>query len=129
MAVKHVADVTTATVEVKILTVNGRQVTLAFFRQLVEETPSDGATFWGRVNYCPNRDCSQPSRDRNLYGKWPEHEHLIWQRGDELRRATVWRGRVDTTLFRDRAIPATGAHLDAEVWQYVLSLPQLFIAV
>ncbi len=83
----HTAELTTAAVEVKTLTIRGKQVTLAVFRQL-EERPlvlEDGTLAglpWGRVNYHPGKcaDCG-------------EHMHIVWQLGDELRRARVDRSR------------------------------------
>jgi hypothetical protein len=78
------AEVRTATITVRALTIDRRQVTLAVFRQLQEEplVDVDGGTFrglpWGRVNYCPDRRACSSSR----------HLHVVWQKGDELRRAT-----------------------------------------
>lgn len=78
------ATITTAAVEVKTLTISGKQVTLAVFRQLREEPLVDeldaaiaGAP-WGTVNYHPDK-C----------GDAPEHVHVVWQKGSDLRRATV----------------------------------------
>jgi hypothetical protein len=78
----HNAQITTATVEVKTLTISGKQVTLAVFRQLREEKLIDEAgnlngTPWGSVNYCP------PKCQGGI------HLHVVWQRGEELLRATV----------------------------------------
>ncbi|WUR84507.1 hypothetical protein OG967_39910 [Streptomyces phaeochromogenes] len=77
------ATVTTASVELNTLTISGRQVTLAVFRQLREEPliAQDGTLNgvpWGTVNYHPDK-CTD--------GK--EHLHVVWQRGAELRRASV----------------------------------------
>lgn len=77
------ATITTASVEVKALTVSGKQVTLTVFRQL-QETPlikDDGTLLgepWGIVNYHPDK-CSDA----------PTHLHVVWQYGDELRRSAV----------------------------------------
>lgn len=79
------AEITTAAVEIKTLTIRGKQVTLAVFRQL-EEKPLllDNGTLtgvpWGRVNYHPDK-C----------GGYDEtgHMHVVWQEGDELRRSRV----------------------------------------
>lgn len=75
------ASITTAAVELKTLTISGKQVTLAVFRQLREEPliAEDGTlngTPWGYVNYHPDK-CS----DSN------EHWHVVWQHGDELLRS------------------------------------------
>ncbi len=78
-------DVTikTLAVEVKVMKIDKRQVTLAVFRQLPEEPILDILTGeligipWGRVNYCP--DC------KNTY----PHFHIVWQKGNKLCRATI----------------------------------------
>jgi hypothetical protein len=79
----HTAELITAAVEVKTLTIRGKQVTLAVFRQL-EEKPlllDDGSLAgipWGRVNYHPDK-CADTGA----------HMHVVWQEGTELRRARV----------------------------------------
>lgn len=86
------ATVRTATVSVKVLTLDKRQVTLSVFRQLINEDlmywNEDGSMSfagvpWGTVNYfwpgCGIEDWM--SRDPHL--------HVVWQKGDELRRACV----------------------------------------
>ena len=78
------ALIRTATVEIKSLTVSGRQVTLAVFRQLDQSNLIDydllklNGVVWGRVNYHP--DCDHTSA---------KHVHLIWQSGTELKRDCV----------------------------------------
>lgn len=77
------ATITTAAVEVKTLTISGKQVTLAVFRQLKEEPliAPDGTLNgepWGVVNYHPDK-C----------GDDPEHMHVVWQKGPDLRRSYV----------------------------------------
>ncbi|TKA11739.1 hypothetical protein [Actinacidiphila oryziradicis] len=80
----HNATITTAAVEVKTLTISGKQVTLAVFRQLQEETILNpvNATLtgelWGRVNYHPDK-CADAAT----------HVHVVWQKDGELRRAHV----------------------------------------
>jgi hypothetical protein len=78
----HNATINTAAVEVKTLTISGKQVTLAVFRQLREEQliAKDGTLNgqpWGYVNYHPDK-CDEPG-----------HRHYVWQRGDELLRCRV----------------------------------------
>lgn len=81
----HSAQITTAAVEIKTLTVSGKQVTLAVFRQLYDEQLYDPITWepagvpWCRVNYHPDK-CA--ARDR-------VHEHVVWQKGEELRRSRI----------------------------------------
>lgn len=78
----HEAQITTATVQIRTLTVSGKQVTLAVFRQLINDSWEDADCFprgepWGTVNYHPDSAC----KDRD------PHLHVVWQLGDELRRA------------------------------------------
>jgi hypothetical protein len=79
------AQITTASVEIKTLTVSGKQVTMAVFRQLYQEPLYDHLTWesqgtpWCRVNYHPDK-CGDSPRT---------HEHIVWQKGNELRRARV----------------------------------------
>jgi hypothetical protein len=77
------ATLTTVAVEVKALTISGKQVTLSVFRQLQEEplVAKDGTLNgvpWGYVNYHPDR-C----------GDEAPHWHIVWQQGAELRRSRV----------------------------------------
>ncbi|MFI6879857.1 hypothetical protein ACIBL6_41090 [Streptomyces sp. NPDC050400] len=76
------AMITTASVEVQTLTISGKQVTLAVFRQLQEEPLiADDGTLngdpWGIVNYHPDKCASD------------DHWHIVWQRDAELRRCAV----------------------------------------
>lgn len=77
------AVIKTASVEVRTLTLSGKQMTLAVFRQLLPEPLIDLETSelrgvpWGRVNYCPSK-CYQSS-----------HLHVVWQKGSELRQSTI----------------------------------------
>src|SRR5438132_1220616 len=79
----HNAEVKTAAVEIRTLTISGKQVTLAVFRQLQEQPlVAENGTLnglpWGTVNYHPDR-C----------GDSGEHLHVVWQQGGELRRSLV----------------------------------------
>jgi hypothetical protein len=86
----HEATVSTASIEVKTLTIKGRQVTQAVFRQLQEESLFDYETMeplgapWGWVNYHPDK-C----------GDAPEHLHVVWQLDDQLRRHRMDRQWTD----------------------------------
>lgn len=83
------ATITTASVEVKTLTISGKQVTLAVFRQMEEASiisPLDAELAgepWGRVNYHPDK-CADDK----------EHIHVVWEKDGELRRATVYEPSV-----------------------------------
>lgn len=77
------ATITTASIQMNTLTVSGKQVTLAVFRQLRDQDviAHDGTINgipWGNVNYHPDK-CEAA----------PEHLHTVWQLGDQLRRAYV----------------------------------------
>lgn len=84
------AIIKTAAVEVKTLTISGKQVTLAVFRQLQESplivfnrnlSPVMLPGFpWGKVNYHPDK-CDSPREP---------HMHIVWQSGD-----TLYRSRID----------------------------------
>lgn len=86
----HDATIKTATVAVKALTISGKQVTLAVFEQLERETLLDPETGelrglpWGRVNYY-RKPCE------------PDHLHVVWQRGEDLRRDCVYERRSAET--------------------------------
>lgn len=77
------AHIKTAAVEIKSLTVSGKQVTMGVFRQLKTEPVIDPESAellgvpWGTVNYFP-KPCES------------DHLHVVWQKGDELRRACVY---------------------------------------
>jgi hypothetical protein len=80
------AVINTASVEVRTLSVEGRQVTLALFRQLIEQHIFDEGSGelrgigWGHVRY--------------LLADGTDHNktiNLVWQLGDELRRCVVRR--------------------------------------
>lgn len=79
------AMISTVAVEIKTLTIGKKQMTLAVYRQIIEE-PIIGencefaGTPWGKVNYHPECD----KDDMEL-----RHVHVIWQKGGELRRSTV----------------------------------------
>lgn len=78
------AEIKTASIEIKALTVNGRQVTMSTFRQLQEEELIDFDNMklngipWGHVNYF--------WKDNGLEGY---HLHIIWQKGKDLKRSSV----------------------------------------
>jgi hypothetical protein len=88
----HNASVTTMTVEVKTLTIGARQVTQGIFKQLIEEPliAEDGTLNgvpWGHVTWHPE-GCT---RD--------DHWHIVWQRGENLRRAHVAKDATFGTLI------------------------------
>ena len=82
------AQILTATVEIRTMTVNGKQVTLSLFRQLKDQDLIQGTDTgfalqghpWGVVNYHPDAACAKGGG---------RHLHVVWQSGDELRRAWV----------------------------------------
>jgi len=77
------ASLTTVAVEVKSLMISSKQVTLAVFRQFLAEDVIDNngnlnGEIWGRVNYFWG-ECL----------KRKGHLHIVWQLGEELRRACL----------------------------------------
>lgn len=130
------AVIKTATVEIKTLTLSGKQVTLAVYRQLpecdvldVDWDEEDKAiitlrgTPWGLVNYC----LPGCSKERHL--------HVVWQDEDTLYRSTTRsfynsNAEIDSekSLEQKRML-----RKENEEWRklyYQLNeLPQLFIAV
>lgn len=125
------AVIKTASVEVKTLTISGKQVTLAVFRQLKDEDVIDPITCqllgmpWGTVNYHPDK-C----------GDGAEHIHVIWQKGTELRRATIYKrhpekqaARLDnhiSTIRHDLNVLLAGWHIASfgETGQGVFTLTE-----
>ena len=95
------AELHTATVELKMITVDQRQMTLSVFRQIPQQPIIDGKTFklngvpWGWVNYF-----------------WPEIKfpyspvvlgkkvQVVWQKGTALYRAVVF--ALPATLTLDK---------------------------
>ena len=109
------AQVSTATVEIKTLTVSGKQVTLTVFRQLIEaplivDDGSLNGEAWGTVNY--------------HWGKCDDdapHWHVVWQQGDELRRSQVSRTYEPPPVFWSKSL----AHLHAaSVYQWLTTTGQ-----
>ncbi len=88
-------EVSTAAVEVKTIQVSRKQMTLSMFRQLIDERLiGDGQAFrgnpWGCVNYhheCGYRTWHQDWCDDFRHGR---HLHVVWQKGSDLRKATVY---------------------------------------
>ena len=80
------AIIKTAQVEIKALTVSGKQVTQALLKQLEHKRLIDVVRLtyngipWGRINY--HVECSQKPGRR--------HHHVVWQDGEELRRDCIW---------------------------------------
>lgn len=80
------AQIKTAAVEIKTLTISGKQVTLSVFKQITEEPLIDIGSMklngipWGNINYFwgENKDCDNK-----------KYFHVIWQKGNELRRSII----------------------------------------
>jgi hypothetical protein len=80
----HDARLRTVQVGVKAITISDKQVTQSVFRQLWDEPliTEDGTLAglgWGIVNYHPDKCVADEP-----------HWHVVWQKGDELRRAVVF---------------------------------------
>lgn len=124
----HNAEIKTATVEIQTLTISGKQVTLAVFRQLREAPLIDrDGTFngqpWGVVNYHPDRCAAEEA-----------HWHVVWQKGNELLRSFVPEANPDW-LYDADGVPKDGPRFlelrsrHDEARDAIEALPQLFIAV
>jgi hypothetical protein len=106
------AIVKTASVEIKALTVEGKQMTLAVFRQLeVEQLISEDGSLrgvpWGRVNYLRNS---------------ADELHVVWQKGDELRRCLVTPYPPSDVLRQHEArVSVRRKYADLCAWAYALS--------
>lgn len=90
------AQIKTASVEIKIVTISGKQVTLSVFRQIEEDDLwyKDGILIgepWGIINYCPGeKNCKGYSEGK--------HDHILWQKGEELRRCWDTHRRTNYTI-------------------------------
>jgi hypothetical protein len=146
------AVVSTATVEIKTLTLSGKQITLSVFRQIQEDALvqllSDRAVLcgepWGWVTYfwpgCLPRDgCSG-----ELVKGTSDPLHVVWQLGSELRRSIVLGMAHIEEVTNDRiwrskhlGCPVSDVQeSNADLWQSyadlldrLRDLPQLFIAI
>jgi hypothetical protein len=127
----HNAQITTAAIEIQTLTIGGKQVTLAVFRQLEESPWLDASgdprgTAWGRVNYCPGGGtCAAAWQSDGWRGRerGSFHLHIVWQCNDELRRSAF----QDPESYYVADAAAQAKRLVA--YRQALDLPQLFIAV
>ena len=125
-------DVTikTLAIEVKVMKIGNRQVTLAVFRQLPEEpiiSPYGvlSGIPWGRVNY--HVDCESLAY---------KHLHIVWQDGNKLKRAIALNWLVRSALqggpysFHGRKdFEETTRRLWEQSYAKLEALDQLFIAV
>ncbi len=103
------AAITTVSVEVKVITIGKKQMTLSVFRQLPkvdprvwwEQASRDQAIHWGTVNYC--RDCPPgiASATGEIVGGVlnPSHLHLVWQSGPRLYRTAILEPRADLHFY------------------------------
>ncbi len=145
--------ITTLSIEVKVMKIGKRQVTLAVFRQLPEEPLIDHLTGklkgipWGRVNY--HIECSDAvpvltyghETIRKVFQEdgikfTVPHLHVVWQKGNELRRSVVrdwtfreWPSYEEYVEFHadDEVENIAGAWMQS--YRQLMALDQLFIAV
>ncbi len=121
------ASIKTVTIEVKVMKIGNRQVTLAVFRQLPVEPVINLLTWelrgipWGRVNY--HVGCEWLERPNNPMYEVP-HVHVVWQKDNELRHAIhLWRDYCVHDEIDDLSTCKTALYRQLE------QLDQLFIAV
>jgi len=118
------AKIHTVTVEVQTIRIGGKQVTQSVFRQLKDESlflfhwePEWKVEMrgdpWGTVNYCPGKSCRNDD-----YRYSSRHLHVVWQKGSELRKATVF-AEVHKNFMGQYEM----------FYGALEELPQLFIAV
>jgi hypothetical protein len=112
------ATIRTATIQIKTLTLNNKQLTLSAFRQLPQRDlymPHSGirrGTPWGRVNY--------------FWGQCePDHLHIVWQDRDELCRACVFSSYPGRQYYQELVTPRVKDHLLLKIlagwepdWEY-----------
>lgn len=137
------ALISTASVEIKTLTLNGKQMTLSVFRQLPRAVPRDGVVgrLWGVVNYHPDAEC------KGLYES--EHLHVVSDHQGQLVRTFVVDPDLRAEVFhshtykcghrqnlhrglRECFLPMEddwGNDIEMYEWGALCGLPQLFIAV
>jgi hypothetical protein len=139
------ASLTTVAVQVKVITIGKRQMTLSVFRQLRKARAIDFSTLawlghlWGAVNYCPGGCYDGPIRYD--YETHSPHLHVVWQPADgpELRRWSAFQALDDNAGLGHylASLPkesrgSASARLKAAwpgLWDHLKSLDQLFIAV
>ena len=109
------AEINTASITIRTLQVEGRQVTMGVFRQLpVEdiielEGPHLKGVGWGHVNY----------QVEGHYAYSGKTIHLIWQQGNELRRCLVHqtRNRPNFSFPDYRKMPANADEEIIKRWR------------
>lgn len=107
------ASIKTATIDISVLRVSRKKMTIAVFKQLLEETATNDLV-WGRINYHPDNCSSEPA-----------HIHFIWQKGNELRRDTIF-----INPFVEASSPSPEfKRQHARYLEIVEKSPQLFIAI
>lgn len=137
ISIEH-ASLSTAKVEIQTITVRGKKVTQALFRQFKEESPflygdhdvcddhphstdseyivGTKGRIWGWVNYFP--ECT--------YGVI-DPANLVWQKNNELRR---WVMGKPCAGFRDGwRVSQPAEHPSMKHYNEIIQLPQLFIAM
>jgi hypothetical protein len=145
------ATIKTAQVEIQVLKVGNKQVTMGMFRQLpyrdlinwlnlpIEDlSQANDPTIvrgepWGHVNYWWTGDDEKDDTYTDEYGRWLPHgekRHIVWQDEEQLCRAIVCE-RLPKWVYelpRDLDAAALQERWGA-IWHTLLQLPQLFIAV
>lgn len=135
------ASMHTATVSIQTINVNGKQMTLAVFRQLpvLEDIP-DGACLWGKVLYeikDQGKEWIVLESEGRLFRRRPrfraDYEAVKWV--CEVKRELHYTHKAEDRAEKERELQEARAAVaemkavaerEAEVFQ---SLPQLFIAV
>jgi hypothetical protein len=112
----------TCSVELRVVRVGKKQMTLSVFRQIREEDCFDDefrvvGRPWGIVNYC------------KCHSGHGEHHHVLWEQDGELRKCIVYKdGPKGRDWWNGNVIvePTLAWH---QFYARMAALPQLFIAV
>jgi len=89
------ATVTTATISVKVMQLNNRQMSMAVVRQIPRDDEITGP-LWGTVAYCHKEFYRGERQGRRIPAcgigdpKHREHRHVIWQDETDLRHAIIY---------------------------------------
>jgi hypothetical protein len=146
-------EIATASIEIKTLTLKGKQITLSVFRQIPYSNILNGygklrGKVWGSVNYfwegwAPNKDISYWEQRGDIARYWTKGEHLqiLWEYSNQVHPNQLFRSAF-ITEFNDggekvlkKECEIKGIDFDAygeayyDAQEKVVLAPQLYIAV
>ena len=146
----HETTIQTAQVEIRVMKVGKKQVTMGMFRQLPYEQvvdfgdlltymradlspwPPPDVSLWGHVNYWWPDDYKGDELYTDDFGQWVgrgDKRHVVWEEDASLRRAIICE-HIPRWVFETWADAAPLQMVWHQIWQQsICTLPQLFIAV